>query len=236
MIQASSDTFSKAIVGARNYMRWVVDEMRPYLGKRLLEVGLGHGAYRAHFGHFESYAGIDLDAAAVDAARAEAPGVRFEQADIADPSFAARFSPDRFDTIVAINVLEHVPDDRRAFEQLMGALAPGGHLLLWLPALPMLYNDLDRLAGHERRYTQADIRSSLSHLGEIRDLRYVNPIGGLGWWANGLVRKRSLNDSHVNWQIAWFDRVGVPVSRLVSGATSRSFGQSVFAAVRKPPC
>jgi len=236
VIQPSDTTFSHAIAGASNYMRWVTDEMRPYIGRRLLEVGLGHGAYRSHFGELEGYLGIDIDGDAVEAARAKSPEARFEQADIADLGFSARFTPDRFDTIVAINVLEHVPDDTAAFGQLMGALAPGGHLLLWIPAMPALYNDMDRLAGHVRRYTRHGLRGQLEALGEVRDLRYVNPIGGLGWWANGLVRKRSLNDPHVNMQIEWFDRIGVPISRTLGHATGRLFGQSLFAAVRKSPC
>lgn len=226
-------TYSEAITRATRYMRWVTDVMRPYLGRRLLEVGLGHGGYCGYFGPLERYVGVDLDAEAVEQARRARPEERIEVLDIAAPDVNSRLGAEQFDTIVAINVLEHVPDDRAALGNLASILEPGGHLLLWQPALPMLYNDLDRLAGHVRRYTRASLLGRVPDSLEPIDVAYMNPIGGLGWWLNGLKRKQSLNDRHVNAQIAWFDRCGVPVSRALNPLTRRFFGQSIFLAARQ---
>ncbi|MGA1224550.1 MAG: class I SAM-dependent methyltransferase [Phycisphaerales bacterium] len=226
-------TYSEAITRATRYMRWVTDVMRPYLGRRLLEVGLGHGGYHSFFGPLDRYVGVDLDEAAVEEMRRRLPAERIEHLDIAASDVEHRLGDERFDTIVAINVLEHVPDDRGAIRNLASILEPGGHLLLWQPALPRIYNDLDRLAGHLRRYTRNSLLQSLPTLLEPVNLAYMNPIGGMGWWLNGWKRKRSLNDPHVNAQIAWFDRYGVPISKALNPITKRWFGQSIFLAARR---
>lgn len=229
----SRQTYSRSIGEATNYMQWVVDEMRPFFGKNILEVGLGHGAYRQFLGTPSRYWGVDIDQKAVAAARRQHSRDRFEQADITRPDFVRRFRSRRIDTILAINVLEHIPKDTRAFENLVDLLVPGGHLLLWLPAMPLLFNDLDRLAGHERRYTKESLALHLRGKADLLQLRYTNPLGGLGWWANTLVRKKSLNDLHVNVQIRLFDRFVLPLSRLLSGFCGNFFGQSVFAVAKK---
>src|SRR5262249_48336529 len=135
-----------------------------------------------------------------------------------------------FKSIVCLNVLEHIEDHGRAVRNLARALNPGGHLLVIVPALPALYNDLDRLAGHHRRYRRHEVGELLSDAGlKPERVDYFNPIGGLGWWANRLQRHRSLNDTMVNTQITLFDRWLVPVSRGINPLTKHFFGQSVFA-------
>ena len=64
-------------------------------------------------------------------------------------------------------------------------------------------------------------------------LGYVNPIGAVGWWANRFRRHRSLEDRGVRWQVILFDRLALPLSRLLTPLTRRLFGQSVAAVVRK---
>ena len=89
----------------------------------------------------------------------------------------------------------------KAIKNLIAALTPGGHLLLNIPAL-ILYNDLDRLAGHIRRYDKRSIKKLLEGKRvEIVELYYFNPVGGIGWWVNRLKKHRSLNSTAVNNQI-----------------------------------
>ena len=133
-----------------------------------------------------------------------------------------------------INVLEHIEDDATAIANLVDVLKPGGHLLISVPALMLLYNDLDRLAGHCRRYTTRRLQDLLSDQPvEIVRLSYFNPIGGLGWLANRLKRYDSLNDAAVNGQIALFDKYIVPVSRALDPLSRGFFGQSVTCIARR---
>jgi hypothetical protein len=130
--------------------------------------------------------------------------------------------------------LEHVDEDRAALRNLAGMLAPGGHLLVFVPAFAALYNDLDRLAGHRRRYSKKQMAERIAGAGLAPlVLRYFNPVGGLGWLANRGLRHDSLDAASVNRQIVLFDRYVLPLSRLLDPLTRRWFGQSLIVVARK---
>jgi SAM-dependent methyltransferase len=227
-------TFSSAIAEARNYMDWIVGTLRPYFGRDVLEVGIGHGSYYEYLGKLGSYHGVDIDPNNVATSRLRYPGGTFELADICSEAFRARFPPGSVDTVVCCNVIEHIEDDNRAVANMANALTPGGHLLILVPALNQLYGDLDRLAGHHRRYDRGLMLKACARVPiEVLDLRYFNPIGGLAWWVNSFVRHQSLDDSGVNAQIRIFDKYVLPVSRFVDPLTRNFFGQSLICVARK---
>ncbi|CAA7612120.1 bifunctional 2-polyprenyl-6-hydroxyphenol methylase/3-demethylubiquinol 3-O-methyltransferase UbiG [Magnetospirillum sp. UT-4] len=233
-VPTGASTYSSAIATADRYTRWIVDAVRPYIGRRILEIGVGHGSYRAAFGDCQAYVGIDIDEAAVAEAQRRCPGGEYLAGDITSAGLAAVLGGRAFDTVVCINVLEHVRDDAAAIANLLQLLDPGGHLILFVPAFPGLYGSLDRLAGHMRRYRLDDLRRLVpAGAGEVVRSCYFNSIGGVGWWVNGLVGHASLNDPAVNGQIAVFDRFVVPISRLVDPVTRRFFGQSAICVVRR---
>lgn len=233
-LKTGADTYSSAIADAQNYMGWLVDTFRPYLRGRILEVGIGHGYYSAMLSECGDYLGVDHDADSVAEASAAFPNQRFAPCDILQRDQLRALLPSGADAVVSINVLEHIEDDATAIGNLVDILNPGGHLLLSVPALMMLYNDLDRLAGHCRRYTTAAMRSLLEDQPvEIVKLCYFNPIGGLGWWVNSLKRYESLNEGGINGQIRFFDRYVVPVSKAIDPLFRPFFGQSVTCIARR---
>ena len=232
--EALAPTFSSAIADARNYMDWIVGTLRPYLGRDILEVGIGHGSYYEYLGQLGSYRGVDIDPANVEASRARYPGGNFALADICSEGFRAHFQPGSVDTVVCCNVIEHIEDDNRAVANMANALVPGGHLLILVPALQQLYGDLDRLAGHHRRYDKPlMLKACAGAPVEIIELRYFNPIGGLAWWVNRFAKHRSLDADAVNAQIRIFDKYILPVSRMVDPLTRGFFGQSLICVARR---
>ena len=227
-------TFSSAIADAHNYMDWIIGTIRPYFGHDVLEVGIGHGSYYQYLGKLRRYRGVDIDPDNVSNSRAKNPGGNFELADICSEQFRSSFAPGSVDTVVCCNVIEHIEDDNRAVANMANALGPNGHLLLLVPALQQLYGDLDRLAGHHRRYNKSLMLKACAGAPiEILDLRYFNPIGGLAWWVNSFAKHTSLDDSVVNAQIRIFDRYILPVSRLVDPLTRSFFGQSLICVARR---
>jgi SAM-dependent methyltransferase len=219
---------------ARNYMAWILNAFGPYLSWPVLEIGVGHGSYASELRAHGTYMGIDVDINSVAEARERFPDLDFEVADITSPGFPETQVGSRFRAVVCLNVLEHIQDDGQAVKNLAGTLLRGGHLLVVVPALPGLYNDLDRLAGHHRRYRRNEIRNLMMQAGLVPvRADYFNPVGGLGWWANRLLRYDSLNDTAVNSQISLFDRWLVPISRGLDPITRSFFGQSVLAIGRK---
>ena len=229
-----SGTFSSSIGEAHNYHRWVVSLFRPYIGKSLLEIGMGHGGLFEHLPPLQNYIGLDIDRDLVAAARARRPDLRYVDADLADPHLPTLIEGTNLDTVLCVNVLEHVEDDQRAVVNLLDLLDPGGHLLLFVPAFRALYTDLDRLAGHVRRYTKSQVRALMPPSRcDLVLLEYFNPIGAIGWWANGMITHRSLETRAVRDQVQVFDRYVLPISRFLNGATRGVFGQSVVCVARK---
>jgi SAM-dependent methyltransferase len=178
--------------------------------------------------------GIDIDERSIAAARKRFPNGNFARADILQPGFIAGLLPDKADGIVTINVLEHIEDDSAAVANLVEALKPGGALMISVPALMGLYNDLDRLAGHYRRYRREDLEGILSGLPvKVEKLCYFNPIGVLGWWVNRFRRHESLNSDAVNGQIVLFEKYILPFSRMLDPLTRGFFGQSLICIARR---
>ena len=232
--ESLAPTFSSAIADARNYMDWIVGALRPYLGRDILEVGIGHGSYYEYLGKLGSYRGVDIDPANVEASRARYPVGNFAVADICSKEFEARFGQGSVDTVVCCNVIEHIEDDGRAVANMANALVPGGYLLILVPALQQLYGDLDRLAGHYRRYDKPLMLKACAGAPlEILELRYFNPIGGLAWWVNRFAKHRSLDADAVNAQIRIFDKYILPVSRMVDPLTRGFFGQSLICVAKR---
>lgn len=233
-LKTGASTYSSEIANARNYMNWVLSVFRPYLRGNIVEVGIGHGSYCRELSRLGYYLGVDLDEKSIEDAKTRFPGVRFVQADILQNGFLRPWLNDPADAIVSVNVLEHIDNDRRALSNLVDALKIGGFLLVSVPALMLLYNDLDKLAGHCRRYNLSDFRDLLA--GQpvaIERLCYFNPLGGLGWLANRAKTHQSLDSGAVNGQIKLFDKYGVPLSRLLDPLFRSFFGQSVTCIARR---
>jgi len=229
-----AETYSSAIVDAQNYMRWLISQFTPFLYGRILETGLGHGGYVDQLSPFGEYSGIDIDESSVKEAKAANPGFSFYQGDICKRSTFDQLGLNSFDSVVSINVLEHIEQDNEALSNLVDALNPGGHLMLSLPALNWLYNDLDRLAGHYRRYTRSMLLSRIADLPvQVVKLCYFNPVVGIGWWVNVLLRHNDLDAESVNTQIRLFDKFAVPLSRLIDPLTRSFFGQSITCVLKR---
>lgn len=230
-----SETYSSAMSDAKNYMRWLIGEFKSVLAPPILEIGVGHGSYAEVLHPLGEYIGVDIDETSVAQARDRFPNLKFHVADITQNDFVDQIGAGRVGSIVCLNVLEHIDDHQAAMNNLGRVLRPGGILAIIVPALSVLTNDLDRLAGHLRRYKTSEVRDLAVKAGlEPIRIDYFNPVGGVGWMANRLVSHGSLNDAAVNGQIRLFDRWAIPVSRAVDPLTRRFFGQSVIAIVRKP--
>jgi SAM-dependent methyltransferase len=227
-------TFAPAMESAKNYTRWVLQQFEGSFGRNVLEVGIGHGGYGDHVPATSSYCGLDIDPQNVAEARGRYPSRSFIEGDVVSEDFVERLRTKGFDTVLCCNVLEHIDDDRRAVQNMLRVLIPGGRLLLLVPALPSLFNDLDRIAGHRRRYTKRTLSGIVDPaLGRVKRLAYFNSVGALGWFANSLVRHKNIESRSIALQVALFDRLMVPVSRAADRLVARRLGQSLVAIVEK---
>lgn len=227
-------TMSSAMAEAHNYSRWVVDLVRDHLSGEVLEIGTGFAVHRSHLPLGVRLTSADIDRVAVENARAADPAGRYLVADAGASDFAVTVGRAAYDSVLCLNVLEHIPDDRAALANMVAALRPGGRVCLYVPAHPALYTDMDRLAGHHRRYTRRSLAEAFAGLPVMLGvLDYINPIGGLGWWANKFKRHEDLDAAGINRQIVVFDRYVLPLSRLLTPLTRGFFGQSLVCIATK---
>lgn len=203
-----------ALAGARNYHAWIAERFAPWLGRRIVEAGAGIGSFAAHLRAAAPHAELTLVEPAennwprLHAAFAGDPAVRTVRGYLGDAG-----GPGYADTVVAVNVMEHVRDDAEFLRTAHRLLSPGGHLLLFIPALPALYGTLDEAFDHFRRYTRPELEAKLRGAGFApRSIRYTNLPGVLAWWLSGRVlRRRTVTAADARlydrWMIPWISRL-----------------------------
>ena len=231
---AGKETLSTSVIEAENYTGWVIEQFAPYVGVRLLEVGIGGANYIDHLGWLQYYLGVDIDEELIENAKVRNPDCAYKKADLSHDDFIDVVGRAAYDSVICVNVLEHIEDDRAAVRRLVDALAPRGHLMLFVPAFQFLYTDLDRLAGHFRRYTKKSLLEILPQYGiRLEKIEYFNPVGGLGWWVQKFFRHNDLEATAVTSQVRIFDKYVMPIAKLFNPMLKGVFGQSVVCVVRK---
>jgi SAM-dependent methyltransferase len=218
---------------ARRYFQWQYDLVEPYLGNRVLEIGCGVGNFTCALLDRECVVGIDVDEAVLHEHRQRFRGHNHVTAHIMDstsPDFSSLTSY-RPDSVVCLNVLEHIEDDHRALANMHSVLQPRGRAILIVPAFEQLYGPIDAKLGHYRRYSKPTLRRLAEETGfHVLGLRYMNMIGFFGWWFNARVMPREEQSES---QIAIFDALVVPVQAALEGWIEPPFGQSIFAVFEK---
>jgi SAM-dependent methyltransferase len=180
------------------YNRWLVSRFERAVGRRVLEIGAGFGNITRHLKGREILVASDLDPVALQHLK----GVFRDDPSVRVASYRFPLTEEarkeirgfQIDTVVCLNVLEHIEDDRAALADMRAALRPGGRLILLVPALARLYGTLDEHLHHFRRYEKEELERKIREAGfVIEDLRFVNRPGIFGWWLNGrLLRRRVL--------------------------------------------
>jgi len=135
------------------------------------------------------------------------------------------------DTAVYINVLEHIEDDEAELKTIFNALAPGGRILIFVPALPFLMSSMDHELGHFRRYTLPELVAKCSSVGfSIKAARYFDLLGVAPWW----IKYRLLQSNTMEaGAVRAHDRWVVPVSQKLESLIEVPFGKEHYPGRRK---
>lgn len=227
------ETLERLAAAAPRYNRWLFERVERWVGRRVLEIGAGVGTMSAFLlnGKSERVVLTDTDAHYLERLRerfAAYPHVGIARLRL--PTFEDTVAREGLDTIICLNVLEHVRDDMLSLGTMFRLLQPGGRLVLLVPSLPAIYGELDRALGHFRRYTPAGLRQKYAAAGfTMRHLEYFNLAGVPGWWLTGRVLKRGLIPTA---SLRWYD-VLVPLFRLERLLPWR-IGQSLIAVGERP--
>ena len=212
--------------GATNYLSWIIDLVRPHLRPPILDFGAGHGTVTECLAAFGPVTALDASPRCL-AVLKERLGGR-DGVDIVGSVEA--LDGRRYGSIVLINVLEHIEDDVSILRELRDLLAPGGRVVLFVPAHRLLYSRFDRMIGHFRRYDRSTLRATIGAAGlEPEVLRFVNPVGAVGWLVVAKLLGRVPTSPGA---IRFFDRRAVPVLRRLDRWLRLPFGQSIVCVAR----
>jgi len=214
---------------AGNYNDWLLDRAKMFVGRRVLDFGAGTGTFTARLATHAEVVAVEPDPTFVMALQRRFAGndritvVESDSSWLADP-----VRRNTFDTVLCFNVLEHIADDAFALEAFRNCLTERGHVLLLVPAHSFLFGAIDRSVGHERRYSRNALLLLLANSGfEPIEVRYVNPLGAVGW----LISSQLLRLQHVpSGPLRAYDRL-VPALRCLDHLRL-PFGLSVWAVAR----
>ena len=218
--------------GTARHYAWVADCIAPWLGRRVLEVGSGIGVMSKHLiprceslvlsDHHPGYLRILRDRFG------DLPNLRYQLLDLTRRPYSVESGA--IDTIVCLNVLEHLEEDEAILRALADLLPSGGRLLLQVPNHPRLFGTLDAAYGHVRRYAPSGLRRALEGAGfSPIALRRMNALSIPGWWLSGKVlRRRSLDPR----MLRLYDSL-VPLARAFD-SVSRVVGISLLVCAERP--
>lgn len=221
-----------ATAHAKNYNRWILDFLRPHVGRVVVEVGAGRGNF--------TRALLSLGAervVAIEPSRLLFPKLR--ELASADARVDARLGTlgdsggdlaGSVDSVAYINVLEHIEDDRDELVRAHALLRPGGTLLVFVPALPWLGSHFDESVGHHRRYRRRQLAELVRSAGfDVVDVRWFDMLGVLTW----LVAFRLLRMDMNKGPVIAYDRLAVPVARAIDRLTGPPLGKSLLLVGRR---
>jgi SAM-dependent methyltransferase len=225
------DLFAKAT----NWKGYFRDQVAPYLGEDVLEVGAGLGGTTRVLcrGQERRWTCLEPDPSLATRLEAEIlSGSLPPCCRVLVGTLDGFDGPETFDTILYIDVLEHIEDDRAEVARAAQHLRAGGHLIALSPAHQWLFTPFDRAIGHHRRYSRAGFGSLAGKGLEQVRLAYLDSIGLFASLANKLILRSAMPSPS---QIAFWDRVLVRMSRFVDPVLGYSAGKSVLAVWRKAP-
>ncbi len=215
----------------QRYNEWVWSRLAPYVGDRVLEVGCGVGSFTRYLRNRSHVVATDNNEQYLALLRnsfEHLDNVDVRQINWEDPNLDG-LRAERFDTVLCLNVLEHIEKDDEAISTFAALLEPGGRLVLQVPAMHQLYGEIDRAIGHYRRYDRDELTAKLRRHGfEMEEAGYFNMPGVAGWYLNSrLLRRRAvpgLQARLANWLVPWLQ---------IEQRWRPNFGMALIAVARK---
>jgi SAM-dependent methyltransferase len=190
--------FLNNLTGTPQYLSWLTQKLRPHLGDTVLELGAGIGNIAGRLmGRRLQYVAAEKDPLYLHALRnrfLRTPNVAVLKLDPENPG-DYQAAGGTFQTVLCINVLEHVDDPDKVVASCAEAIEPGGSLIVLVPQGRRKMGSLDRTLGHKRRFDKKQLRALLANHGfEVGRLYQLNKIGAPAWWLySRVLRRKQIN-------------------------------------------
>lgn len=219
---------------AQRYGEYIFGLFQPFIGRRVLEVGAGIGTMsRKLVRSADLVIGIEPNTnclARLEANMGSEPRFTMLSRHLEECD-RIELQHHQLDTVYCVNVLEHIEDDVEALRTFKNVIVPGGHVLIYVPAIQAAYGPLDAELGHHRRYSKRSLRAAFDASGlELISLRYANLIGLIGWMYNSHVAK---SRHHSLGQVQVYERFVAPWALPLERMIPPPIGSSLAAIARK---
>lgn len=216
---------------AKNYNRWIIEQFLSYIKSPLLEIGSGTGNISKFFANERNVTLSDIDDGLVKSLKKKFKkknSLIVEKLDIVGN--VRKKEIEKYQTIIAINVLEHITDDEKALINMHRMLKENGKILLLVPAKKIAYTRLDKSIGHVRRYEKEEMIRKLQKSGLIVEkIYFFNIVGLLSW----IVRDKLERSHHMKpYQVILFDKI-VPFVKMIESFVKPPIGVSLIAIATK---
>jgi len=225
----------EAMSFAVNYHKWILEEFRPFLGKKLVEVGAGTGSFSemllqekpenlALIEPSEMFKFLEQNISQFESETA----VNYYNSIFSE---AADEFGERPDTIIYVNVLEHIENDTAELKKVYETLEMGGHCLIFVPAFMSLYGAFDEKVGHFRRYTKHELEEKAKSAGfKIVKSKYFDFVGILPWYIKYKLLK---SDSLESGAVTAYDKFAIPVTKQFERLLRFPAGKNVLTVLKK---
>lgn len=223
-----------AFAEAENWKRYWSAKLRPLIGDSVIEVGAGLGGSTRYLCTGAQSSWLCLDPDPTHAARLGQLVASGELPACCSAScgILADLPADlRADTILYVDVLEHIERDREELRLAAAHLKPGGRIIVLSPAFNLVYSDFDRAIGHFRRYVKADAPGLTPDGLVLEKSFYLDCVGFAAALVNRLLLKTS---SPSKAQVRFWDRMIVPVSMIADRLFGAAFGKTIVMVWKKP--
>lgn len=178
---------------APRFNEWMADVIEPFVGQKVLEIGSGTGNLTMQLVPRQHYVATDSNPQYVQSLKAleyDRPYLRTQSTDVTKRETFPKIEGG-FDTVVCLNVVEHVEDDVGALMNIRDSLADGGRAIILVPRGEKMYGTLDEALGHVRRYEPDTLRALAEKASfDVKELLEFNRVGTPAWWLNGKVLRR----------------------------------------------
>ena len=193
----AEDVYGSQVLGRLNraprFTKWMADVIRPYVGEKVLEIGVGTGNLTLQLIPRRLYWASDINPLYLTYLENVGLNRPYMRVGYTDGEKGESYPKEqKFDTVICLNVVEHLADELAALNNIRGVLEDGGRAIVLVPCGPGLFGTLDEVLGHHRRYTRKQLREVVEKASfHLESMLEFNRIGVIAWWLNGrLLRRR----------------------------------------------